>query len=138
MLGLSQRDLTCKSGVKQPLLSAIESGRRRPTAAVETALRQHIQVRPSVALASRRDDVIELLKRHRSKAGFIFGSTARGEDTVGSDLDIMVEFEPEADITDLLALEEDLQVLLTIPVDVISATSSSRFAASVRGEAVPI
>ncbi|MCL2803764.1 MAG: helix-turn-helix domain-containing protein [Micrococcales bacterium] len=138
LLGLSQRDLAERSGVKQPQLSAIESGRRQPTAAVEAAVEQHLRVPPSVMLASMRPKVLELITRHRGKAGYVFGSVAKGTDSWDSDLDVMVEFDQNADITDLLALEEELSSLLAVSVDVVSMGSSSRFVQSIRHEAVPL
>jgi len=137
-LGLSQHDVARLSGVKQPLLSAIEAGRRQPTEAVEAALREPLRVRPSVMLASLRTEVAGLVRIHRGKTASIFGSVATGSDGPGSDLDIMVDFEPDADITDLLALQDALSELLTIPHDVLSAGSSSRLVNAIREEAIPL
>jgi len=138
MLGLSQRDVAKRCGLKQPLVSAIESGRRQPTVAVAATLQEHLQVRPSVALAHFLDESKALIRRHRGQAAFVFGSVAKKTDTAGSDLDLLVEFAEDADITDLLALEDELGELLTVPVDVISAGSSSRFVQAIREETVPL
>ncbi|MFP5347853.1 MAG: multiprotein-bridging factor 1 family protein [Actinomycetes bacterium] len=48
---MSQRELAERSGLKQPLIAAIEAGRRRPSDAARTALDRALAVRPSVALA---------------------------------------------------------------------------------------
>jgi len=138
MLGLSQRDVAERTGVKQPLLSAIESGKRRASASVEIALQEHLRVRPSVALAHYRDEAIDLIRRHRGEDAFVFGSAARGADDADSDLDLMVQFNEDADITDLLALQDELSQLLTVPVDVVSAGSSSAFVRACREDAVPL
>jgi predicted nucleotidyltransferase len=124
--------------VKQPLISAIESGKREATVPVALALADALQLRPSVALARLRSDVLDIMHANRGRAVHIFGSVARGEDAPGSDLDLMVEFDEGADIADLLAMEEELSELLTVPVDVISSGSSSRVTARARSEMVPL
>jgi predicted nucleotidyltransferase len=48
-------------------------------------------MRPSVSIARHRDQVREILARHRMGNPRIFGSAARGNDTDGSDLDILIE-----------------------------------------------
>lgn len=136
--GLSQRELAAMSGVKQPLLSAIERGNREPTAAVRHFLDPHLQVRPSQVLRVTRQEVKEALAAVGGMNVRIVGSVATGEDEVGSDLDLIVEFPPEADIVTLLTLEDDLRALLTVPVDVISARSSGNLPESTLEESVPL
>ena len=52
----------------------------------------------------------------------LFGSVARGENRPGSDIDIMVEIDPEAHITvfDYVGLKEYIAGLFDGPVDVVS------------------
>jgi len=138
ILNLSQRQLAERSGVKQPLISAIESGRRPATAAVEEALERALALRPSQALDRLRGSVRDVVHRHAGVTVAVFGSVARGQDTVESDLDLIVGFGPTADIADLLAMEEELSDLLTVPVDVVSAGSSGSVAATAMAEAVPL
>ena len=138
LLGLTQRELSRLSGVKQPLISAIESGRREATASVSQALADALQVRPSVALKHMLADVRKIVRANHGRAAFLFGSIARGQDVPGSDVDLLVEFDEVADIADLLTLEDELEQLLTVPVDVISAGSSSRVTAKARRETVPL
>lgn len=70
---------------------------------------------------SHRNEIRELLSRHRGKAIAIFGSAARADDTSASDIDFLVEFEPGSSLFDLMHLEDDLEELLGCPVDVLSA-----------------
>ncbi len=137
-LGLSQRELAERSGVKQPLISAIESGRREPSAATRAALDASSPVRPSDVLRLRRLEALEVIRRHRGDAPLVFGSVARGEDGPDSDLDLLVTFSAGAGIGDLLAMEEELAELLTVPVEVVSAGSSGRVLDRARREAVPL
>ena len=138
LLGLTQRELSRLTGVKQPLISAIESGRREPTASVRQALESALQLRPSIALEHMQADVRRIVKTNHGRAAYLFGSVARGQDGPGSDVDLLVEFDEGADIVDLLTMEEELAELLTIPVDVISAGSSSKVTYEARREAVPL
>src|SRR3954447_22622942 len=74
-------------------------------------------------------DAIETLRRseHALRArgvrrAALFGSVARGENGPGSDIDIMVEIDPEAHITvfDYVGLKEYIAGLFDSPVDVVS------------------
>lgn len=119
ILGLSQRDLAARAGVKQSLIAAIEAGRRRASKAAYEALTQAVALRPSVALAARRDDVRALFARAGLSDPRVFGSVARGEDHAESDLDLVVLFTDRHDIVDLLALQHELEELLTVRVDIV-------------------
>ncbi len=136
--GLTQRQLAELSGVKQPLIAAIERGTRVPSDAARSALEHALQVRPSALLRARRDEVLAALARIGAKDPRVFGSVARGEDDPGSDLDLLVTFPPDADIVTLLTLEEELASILTVPVDVVSSGSSGRVLDRARAEAVPL
>lgn len=79
-----------------------------------------------------------IIHDHHGSNARIFGSAARGDDRPGSDLDLLVTFSEEAGITDLLAMEEELAELLTVPVDVVSAGSTGRLIERALKEAVPL
>ena len=138
LLGLTQRELARRSGVKQPLISAIENGRREATAPVAQTLARALEVRPSVALAGLREEVWRVVRANGGRVVHVFGSVARGQDRTDSDLDLIVEFDADADIADLLAMEEELGELLTVPVDVISAGASSAVTAAARRDMVAL
>jgi len=136
--GLTQRQLAELSGVKQPLIAAIEGGTRVPSEAARTALEGALRVRPSALLRARRDEVLAAVAKVGATDPRVFGSVARGEDGPGSDIDLLVTFPPGADIVTLLTLEEELADLLTVPVDVVSSGSSGRVLDRARAEAVPL
>lgn len=138
VLGLSQRAVAERSGVKQPLISAIESGRREPGARTREALDRVLAVRPSEMLRLRRREAMEVIERHRGSTPQVFGSVARGTDSPVSDVDLLVTFTGEAGITDLLAMEDELADLLTVPVDIVSAGSSGKVVERALREAVPL
>jgi len=124
--------------VKQPLISAIESGKREPSSATRAVLEQALTVCPSEVLRLLREEALAVIERHRGGTPLVFGSVARGTDSPESDLDLLVTFAEDAGITDLLAMEDELAELLTVPVDVVSAGSSSRVIDRALGEAVPL
>ena len=125
-LGWSQRRLARESGVQQPLISAIESGRRVGSRSTRDTLEAALEVRPSRILATHRDAVLAALERHGCTSPILFGSVAQGTDSPHSDIDILVTFPDEVGITDLLELEETLTEILTVPVDLVSSGSGGR------------
>lgn len=137
-LHLTQRELAALSGVKQPLISAIESGRRQPSAATRTALDRVLVVRPSQVLREMRGQALEIVARHHGSAPRVFGSVARGTDGPDSDVDLLVTFPEDAGITDLLAMEDELTELLTVRVEVVSAGSGGRVIDRAVREAIPL
>ncbi|NLE96400.1 MAG: XRE family transcriptional regulator [Propionibacterium sp.] len=136
--GVTQRELADASGVKQPLIAAIERGIRQPSDAVRTALDTALQVRPSRLLGAAREAVLAAVHAVGGTDVRVVGSVARGTDSPGSDLDLIVTFPAGADIVTLLTLEETLSELLTVPVDVVSAESSGRVMERALAEAIPL
>jgi len=136
--GLSQRDLARASGVKQPLIAAIETGTRQPSEAVRRALEDAIQVRPSQLLQLSRERVLAAVHAIGGDGARVFGSVARRQDRPDSDVDLLVSFPSGADIITLLALEEELSDLLTVPVDIVSTGSSGPVLTRALAEAVPL
>ncbi len=136
--GLTQRELAERSGVKQSLISAIERGVRHPTDTVRRALDSALDLRPSVLLGAARDQVLATIRGAGGRNVRVFGSVARGDDVPGSDVDLAVAFPPEADIVTLLAVEEELSELLTVPVDIISVGGPGRLPERVLAGAVPL
>lgn len=74
-------------------------------------------------------DAITILRRSEAalrKRGVLhaalFGSAARGENHAGSDVDIMIEIDPDARITvfDYIELKEYIANLFDEPVDVVN------------------
>ncbi|MGX7732032.1 helix-turn-helix domain-containing protein [Rhodococcus sp. 2H158] len=138
ILGLSQRELAERSGIKQPLIAAIETGRRQPSEPTRAALTAALAIRPSQALAARRGEVRELLAEAGLPNPGVFGSVARGDDDVASDLDLIVEFTDRHDIVDLLALQQTLEDLLTVRVDIIDGRAEGRVGDRARDESIAL
>lgn len=93
-------------------------------------------------LDDHRDEIRRLLARHRAANPRVFGSVAHGTARPGSDVDLVVDFGPEASIFDLAGLTRDLRELLGVEVDVLSShgvrTSHSASTRRILDELVPL
>jgi uncharacterized protein len=61
----------------------------------------------------------EIASRYKVKKIGLFGSYARGEQHAGSDIDLLVEFMPGADLFDLSGLKQYLEAMFDHHVDVV-------------------
>jgi len=77
-------------------------------------------MRPSQAFYSHRDAVRAIALRHRVRNVRVFGSVLHGDDTDGSDLDLLVDPAPDATLMDIARIQHQLQTLLGVPVDVLT------------------
>jgi len=80
-------------------------------------------MKPSSALASHRQAVREIVMAHNALNPRGFGSSARGDDTAESDLDLLVDPTPETTLLDIGAIRDELIRLLGVPVDVVTPNS---------------
>ena len=95
--------------------------------------------RPSEALNAHREEIRRIVAAHRGANPRVFGSTLRGEDKVGSDLDILIDRQKGMTLFDLCALWHEVETLLGVPVDVVSSGSlNPRWGSRVLAEAQPI
>jgi predicted nucleotidyltransferase len=53
----------------------------------------------------------------------IFGSFARGEEHVNSDVDILIDFNGQVDLLELIGIEQELSELLGFKVDLVTMRS---------------
>ena len=79
-----------------------------------------------------------MVRRHRGRSVAVFGSVARGDETAASDIDFLVDFEPGSSLFDLMHISEELEQLLGVPVDVVSAGGLKDRDEHIRREAVPL
>jgi predicted nucleotidyltransferase len=73
------------------------------------------------SLRKRREEIIAVARSRRASHVRVFGSVARGEAHPDSDIDFLVDFDPEASLLDQVGLIQDLNELLGIEVDVVSS-----------------
>ncbi len=70
-----------------------------------------------------KERIAPVLREHGVRRAAVFGSTARGEDRPGSDLDLLVEFEQGRSLLDLIDLQLVLEDLLGREADVVTYAS---------------
>lgn len=77
-------------------------------------------MRPSEALSLHRTRIREIVLSHRVSGVRVFGSALRGDDTAGSDLDLLVEPTAQTTLMDIGAIRFELKNLLGLEVDVLT------------------
>lgn len=70
-----------------------------------------------------KSKVIPILKQAGVTKSAIFGSYARGDQTKGSDIDILVELPKDSSLLDLVGLEMDLKKAMGRKVDLLTYNS---------------
>ena len=96
-----------------------------------------------VTLGNLRHDkkaaILNLARLHGARAIRVYGSVARGQATEQSDLDLLVEWEPDRSLLDVIGLKQDLEDLLGVTVDIGSERGLHWFIREdVLREAVPL
>lgn len=96
-------------------------------------------MRPSAALDQNRHLVRETIRRFRTTNPRVFGSVLHGTDQDGSDLDLLVDAQPNATLFDLGELQLELESLLGVQVDLLTpADLPPSFRPQVLAEALPV
>lgn len=71
-------------------------------------------------LKRNREEILRIAAKHGARNVRVFGSAARGESGPESDLDLLVELEPDRSLLDHAALIQELEELLGKKVDVVT------------------
>lgn len=96
-------------------------------------------MKPSEALRTNREAILQVVATHRASNPRVFGSVVHGDDTEGSDLDILIDPTPETTLFDIGAIRHELLQLLGMPVDVLTPGAlPEKFRATVLAEARPV
>ena len=69
-------------------------------------------------LRRRRAAILAAARRNKVSRVRVFGSVARGEERVGSDVDLLVDLDEGAGFFDLLGFKHEVEDLLGVAVDV--------------------
>lgn len=78
-------------------------------------------------LASHRAELMRAAAAHLATNVRVFGSVARGDDRPDSDIDFLVEFDPNASLLDLIGLKQDIEAILGRQADVVTPNGVSPF-----------
>jgi len=74
----------------------------------------------STLLVQKRDEILSLAYRRGAKNVRVFGSVARNEARADSDIDILIDLDPDRSLLDVGGLAMDLSLLLGRSVDVVT------------------
>jgi predicted nucleotidyltransferase len=77
-------------------------------------------MRPSEALSLHRTRIRDIALSHHVTRVRVFGSALRGDDVLGSDLDLLVDPTPQTTMMDIGAIRFELKNLLGLDVDVLT------------------
>ena len=132
---LTQAELARRAGTSQAMVARYETGVASPT--VRTLRRllraagrdlelSSVRARATsplaVALRAHRGEINEAAERVGARNVRVFGSVARGEDTLESDVDLLVDFPVrEQGLLPLLTLAEQVERIVGRRVDVAAA-----------------
>jgi uncharacterized protein len=156
--GLSQSELARRAGVAQSVISAYENGRREPGMAMLAKLVEAAGHRlrveavevpgavrglPATVLGRRlrrcRTAVIDTAERRGARNVRVFGSAARGTDSESSDVDLLVDLDPDVGLVSLVALQRELAEIVGRDVDVVPVASlKPALVSEILAEAIPL
>lgn len=162
--GFTQAQLAAAAGTSQPAVNDYERGRKIPSIPTLERLlsacgrgltlgvvplergapRRPTSVRSQLGPRARelrrhRRQLIEVARAHGAHNLRVFGSVARGEDRLDSDIDLLVDLMPGRTLLDLAGLREDASDILAAPVDVATeAILKPRARENALREAIPL
>lgn len=88
---------------------------------------------------SKRDEILRIANRYGASNVRMFGSIVRDEATESSDIDLLIDSNPDWSLLDFIGLKQDLEDLLGRRVDLtIEDGLNRRIKARVLREAVPL
>ncbi len=159
--GLTQAELAGRAGTTQTTIARLEGGTIVPTVELlcrlsdvlglrfEIAPGYGLTVHPTerreltlAALHSRRDEILRAAAEHGARNVRVFGSVARGEADIDSDVDLLVDVVADVDGFAYFGLLEDLrrslEALIGGEVDVVDSAGLQDMREWVLREAVPL
>ena len=71
-------------------------------------------------LKQLKDEILAIARKHNAEKVYVFGSCARREETPGSDVDLLVDFNQDATLFDQVDIQDETHSLLNCDVDVVS------------------
>jgi hypothetical protein len=90
-------------------------------------------------IGEHRNAVLQIAAQHHAYNVRVFGSVARGEATNASDLDLLVDFQPDYTLWDYIGLSQTLSELLGRKVDIANAARlRPEFRPYILRDAVPL
>lgn len=96
-------------------------------------------MKPSASLEANRDLIRRVVALHRGSNPRVFGSVVHGDDTDGSDLDLLIDPRPDTSLLDIAQIQVELEAQLGVPIDVLTPSAlPMKFRDQVLREARPV
>jgi predicted nucleotidyltransferase len=90
-------------------------------------------------LKNEREKILRIAARYGAHNVRVFGSVARGEESLNSDIDIVVDLEKGRSLLDQVGLKQELEELLGQSIDVVVEGGISPYLQErILSEAVPL
>lgn len=92
-------------------------------------------------IRAKRDEIYAIARKHKAEKLWVFGSCARKEERLDSDVDFLVTFSPHTTIFDYVRMQDSLSRFLGCKVDVVDSdmmNTERRFAREVRKDMVAL
>lgn len=127
-IGASQREVAADLGVTQPAVSQQLKGSRDLAG-----------VHPETLLEAAAPVLVDVARLKGFDRLAVFGSVARGQARIDSDIDLLVDAPQGAAIKDLLSLRSTFEEILGRPIDLITYGGlKAGIDDDIRREAVPL
>lgn len=117
--GLTQRALAEAVGLRQSNIAGVEAGTRPVSAEMLERILVAADYRPTLSLREHAESLKELAAGLGVTNIRVFGSTARGEDHHGSDVDLLVDLVPNDVPFRIGVFKGEAEDLLGFGVDVV-------------------
>ena len=96
-------------------------------------------MKPSASLEANRELIRRIVAMHRGSNPRMFGSVVHGDDTDGSDLDLLIDPRPDTSLLDIAQIQVELEAQLGVPIDVLTPSAlPMKFRDQVLREARPV
>ncbi|HII95529.1 MAG: nucleotidyltransferase family protein [Candidatus Methanofastidiosa archaeon] len=77
--------------------------------------------------SERNKTLVSFLTKHGAKKIGIFGSVARGEERIDSDIDILIEFKKTPSLFEVVRIEQEISDIIGKKVELITEKSLSPY-----------
>ncbi len=86
-----------------------------------------------------KSQIYDIAHKHNAVKVYVFGSCARGEENINSDIDFLADFNTDASLFDFMDIQDELEKLFNCKIDIVSSRGLNPYIReSIMAEAVAI